>query len=141
MGVFKDLTEGGVFTLPFLLHIYDSTTDIYLITDNQDLTYDGHLYKAASFSYVPNAEGDATLESEIFENVELLNYIERSRKFECDLIGAYKGGEVVPLGAYKHKYGSATWDGDKFQIRLDADDRAEMTFPALIFNSYNNRGA
>ena len=34
MGVYKQLTEGGLFTLPFLIHIYDETSDIYLINDN-----------------------------------------------------------------------------------------------------------
>ena len=30
MGVFKELTEGGLFNLPFLLHIYDDDTHIYI---------------------------------------------------------------------------------------------------------------
>lgn len=141
MGIYKELTEGGLFTLPFLLHIYDVTTDIYLINDNTNLTYNGHIYKAASFIYSPSVNGDATLETSVHDNAELLNIVGRSRRFNCDLVGVFKGGEIVPIGTYKHQYGEAAWDGDKFQIKLNADDRLEMTFPALIFNSYNNRGA
>lgn len=141
MGIYKELTEGGVFTLPFLLHIYDDTTNIYLINDNTDLSYNGHTYKAASFLYTPAANGDATLEASVYDNVELLNIIERTRRFNCELIGVYKGGQIVQLNAYRHQYGEAVWDGDRFQIKLDADDRGNMTFPALIYNSYNNRGA
>lgn len=141
MGVFKELTEGGFFTMPFLLHIYDDQFSIYLIDDNVPLNYGGKLYQAAAFSYSPNTNGDATLDIELMNNAELKNIIHRSRRFNCDLIGAYRGGEVVALSAYKHKYGEATWDGDKFNIKLDADDRGNMTFPALIYNSYNNRGA
>ena len=141
MGVFKELTEGGLFSLPFLLHIYDDNTHIYLINDNQDLTYAGHTFNATTFSYEPSTNGDATLECAICDNPALLNYVLASREFKCDLIGVYKDGEVVPLETYHHKYGVATWDGVRFEIKLDGDDRGNMTFPALIYNSYNNRGA
>lgn len=140
MGIYKELTEGGLFTMPFLLHIYDESANIYLINDNVNLLHDGHTYRAGSFYYNPAANGDATLEASIFDNVNLLNIIERTRRFNCELIGVYKGGEIVQLAAYKHQYGDATWDGERFQIKLNADDRGSMTFPALIFNSYNNRG-
>lgn len=141
MGVFKELTEGGLFNLPFLLHIYDDDTHIYIINDNENLTYGGHTFAAASFDYTPNTNGDASLSCDIFDKPDLLNYINRNRVFNCDLIGVYRGGEIVQLETYRHNYGDATWDGVKFEIRLDGDDRGSMTFPALIYNSYNNRGA
>lgn len=141
MGVFKELTEGGLFNLPFLLHIYDDSTHIYLINDNVSLTHSGHVFAATSFDYTPSTDGNATLICDIFDKPELLNYITRNRSFNCDLIGVYRGGEVVPLETYRHHYGEATWDGIKFEIKLNGDDRGNMTFPALIYNSYNNRGA
>ena len=141
MGVFKELTEGGLFNLPFLLHIYDDDTHIYIINDNVNLTYGGHTFAAATFDYTPSTNGDATLDCELFNKPELLNYLHKNRQFNCDLVGVYKGGEVVTLETYRHKYGDATWDGVKFEIKLNGDDRGNMTFPALIYNSYNNRGA
>lgn len=141
MGVFKELTEGGLFNLPFLLHIYDDNTHIYIINDNENLMYGDHIYAAASFNYTPSTNGDATLACDIFDKPDLLNYINRNRRFNCDLVGIYRGGEIVPLETYRHQYGEATWDGVKFEIKLNGDDRGNMTFPALIFNSYNNRGA
>jgi hypothetical protein len=141
MGVFKELTEGGLFNLPFLLHIYDDDTHIYIINDNENLTYGGHTFAAASFDYLPSTNGDASLSCDIFDKPELLNYINRNRVFNCDLIGVYRGGEIVQLETYRHNYGEATWDGVKFEIKLNGDDRGNMTFPALIYNSYNNRGA
>lgn len=141
MGVFKELTEGGLFNLPFLLHIYDDTTSIYLINDNVSLTYNGHTFSASEFEYQPGTNGDAQLSCAIFDKPELLNYINRNRRFNCDLIGVYKGGEIVTLETYHHSFGEATWDGLQFEIKLNGDDRGNMTFPALIYNSYNNRGA
>ena len=141
MGVFKELTEGGLFNLPFLLHIYDDDTHFYLINDNSNLTYGGHVFNAAAFAYTPYTNGSATLSCALFDNPELLNYIQRNRRFNCELVGVYRGGEVVQLETYRHNYGEATWDGLQFEIKLDADDRGNMTFPALIYNSYNNRGA
>lgn len=141
MGVFKELTEGGLFNLPFLLHIYDDSTNLYIINDNENLIYNGHTYKAASFDYTPNTNGDASLACDIFDKPELLNYINRNRRFNCDLIGVYRGGEIVQLETYRHQYGDATYDGVKFEIKLNGDDRGNMTFPALIYNNYNNRGA
>ena len=52
----------------------------------------------------------------------------------------FSGEEVEEIGLYKHKYGEGTWDGMKLELKLNKDDRGEMTFPALTFNSYNNRG-
>ena len=105
------------------------------------MTYSGHVFEAASFNYTPSTNGGANLECDIFDRPELLNYITRNRSFKCELIGVYRGGEVVQLETYRHDYGDATWDGVKFEIRLDSDDRGSMTFPALIYNNYNNRGA
>ena len=141
MGVFKELTEGGLFNLPFLLHIYDEDTHIYIINDNVNLTYGGHVFAAASFDYQPSTNSDATLACDIFDKPDLLNNINRNRRFNCDLIGVYRGREVVQLETYRHQYGEATYDGVKFEIKLNGDDRGNMTFPALIYNSYNNRGA
>ena len=141
MGVFKELTEGGLFNMPFLLHIYDNSTDLYIINDNENLIYNGYIFKAASFDYTPSTNGDASLACDIFDKPELLNYINRNRRFNCDLIGVYRGGEIVQLETYRHQYGEATYDGVKFEIKLNGDDRGNMTFPALIYNNYNNRGA
>ena len=141
MGVFKQLTESGLYTLPFLVHIFDDSEHIYLINDNVSLSYGGNLYAAASFEYSPNPNGDASFECSIFDRPALMNYILRNRKFQCEIVGAYLNNEVVTLGTYKHEYGEAEWDGVKFKIRLKADERGQMTFPALIYNSYNNRGA
>ena len=141
MGVFKELTQSGLYTLPYLVHIHDGNEHFYLINDNVSLSYGGHTYAASSFDYISGANGDSKFECSIFDRPALLNYVLSKRKFQCELIGVYLNNSVVTLETFKHQYGEAEWDGLKFKITLKADDRGQMTFPALIYNSYNNRGA
>lgn len=142
MNIARALAEGGGYNLPFLLHLYDpaETTHIYLINDNADFEYDGITYAASNFTYTPNNEGDSSLSVEIVEHDEIIDLLENNYYLNAELIGIFNGEEVEAIGQYKHKYGEGTWDGMKLELKLNKDDRGEMTFPALIFNSYNNRG-
>lgn len=142
MNIYKQLAEGGGYNLPFLVHLYNSgkTTNIYLINDNKDFTYGGVTYSASNFTYTPSDDGDSTFNVEIAEHTELIDLLENNYSFSVDVVGIFNGEEVEAIGQYKHKYGEATWDGMKLEMKLSKDDRGSMTFPALIFNSYNNRG-
>ena len=59
MNVYKQLTEGGGYNLPFLVHLSnpENTLNIFLINDNQDMVYKGVVYSASSFTYTPNTNG------------------------------------------------------------------------------------
>ena len=142
MNIYRQLAEGGGYNLPFLVHLYslDNTMHIYLINDNQDMTYNGHLYAASNFTYSPNNTGDSTLSIEIVEHDEIIDLLEENEYFNVEVIGVFNGESVEAIGQYKHRYGEATWSGAKLEMKLNKDDRGGMTFPALIFNSYNNRG-
>ena len=128
--------------LPFLVHLSspDNATHIYLINDNQDMTYNGHTYSASNFTYSPNTSGDSTLNVELVQHDEIIELLEDCEYFKVEVIGIFNGEEVEEIGQYRHKYGEGTWDGAKLEMKLNKDDRGGMTFPALIFNSYNNRG-
>ena len=142
MNLYKRLSEGGGFNLPYLIHLSspDKTIDVYLINDNQGLIYKGHKYTASSFSYIPTPDGEATFSIEIVEHDEIIELLEDNHYFKVDVIGVFNGEQVEPIAVYHHKYGEGTWDGAKLEMKLQKDDRGSMTFPALIFNSYNNRG-
>lgn len=142
MNVYRQLAEGGGFNLPFLVHLSspDNATHIYLINDNQDMTYNGHTYSASNFTYSPNTSGDSTLNIELVEHDDIIDILEENEYFNIEVIGVFNGDEVEAIGQYKHKYGEGTWNGAKLEMKLNKDDRGGMTFPALIFNSYNNRG-
>ena len=142
MNIYKELAEGGGYNLPYLLHLFDpeETTHIYLINDNADMAYNGQVYAASNFTYSPNRDGDSTLSVEIVEHDEIIDLLENNYYLRVEVIGIFNGEEVEEIGLYKHKYGEGTWDGMKLELKLNKDDRGGMTFPALIFNSYNNRG-
>lgn len=142
MNVYKQLTEGGGYNLPFLVRLSnpENTLNIFLINDNQDMTYKGIVYSASSFTYTPNTSGDSSFSVELVEHHAIIDMLEDNYYFKVEVIGVFNGEEVEELGLFKHKYGEATWDGMKLDMKLNKDDRGGMTFPALIFNSYNNRG-
>ncbi|UTC66024.1 MULTISPECIES: hypothetical protein [unclassified Treponema] len=142
MNVYKQLAEGGGYNLPFLVRLSnpENTFNIFLINDNQDMTYDGQVYSASSFSYRPNTSGDSSFSVELVEHNAIIDMLEDNYYFKVQVIGIFNGEEVEPIGLFKHKFGEATWDGMKLDMKLSKDDRGGMTFPALIFNSYNNRG-
>ena len=142
MNIYRQLAEGGGYNLPFLVHLSspDNETHIYLINDNQDMTFGGHTYAASNFTFTPNKNGDSTLNIELVEHDDIIDILEENEYFNIEVIGVFNGDEVEAIGQYKHKYGEGTWNGAKLEMKLDKDDRGGMTFPALIFNSYNNRG-
>jgi hypothetical protein len=142
MNIYRQLAEGGGYNLPFLVHLSspDGVVNIYLINDNTDLEYDGVTYSASNFTYSPNMEGESTLNVELVEHDEIIDLLENNYFLRVEVIGIFNGEEVEDLGQFRHKYGEGTWDGAKLEMKLNKDDRGGMTFPALIFNSYNNRG-
>lgn len=142
MNIYRQLAEGGGYSLPFLVHLYtgDGSKHIYLINDNTDMTYRGHTYAASSFTYSPSLDGDSTFNVELAEHDEIIDLLEENEYFSAEVTGILNGEEVEEIGQYRHKYGEGTWDGAKLEMKLNKDDRGSMTFPALIFNSYNNRG-
>lgn len=142
MNFYRQLAEGGGYNLPFLVHLSspDGVVNIYLINDNTDLEYDGVKYSASNFTYSPNMEGESTLNVELVEHDEIIDLLENNYFMRVEVIGIFNGEEVEEIGQFRHKYGEGTWDGAKLEMKLNKDDRGGMTFPALIFNSYNNRG-
>lgn len=142
MGVYKSLSQGGGFTLPTLVKLTSESGDdaVYLINDNEDLTYEGITYKASNFSYTPSDNSESTLEVEIVESDKIIDILENSYHFQAEFTEIFYDGEIEAFSTRKHYYGEATWDGLKLELSIERDDRWDMTFPALIFNNYNNRG-
>ncbi len=139
---YRQLAEGGIFNMPFLLHLQDieNETDLYLVNDSQDFTYDGTTYLASVFNYEPSEDDDSTLEIDVIENDSLIDMLEENTELSVESVSIFNGEEIEEIAPKSFSYGSATWDGETLTLKLYKDDRLEMTFPALIFNTYNSRG-
>ena len=143
--VFNKLRKSGGYSVPYLLHLYNGTTDYYFINDRYSLEYDGHTWIASAFNYTPQAassgaDGGGTLEIEVVDNL-LIEMLESSSTLFCEAVGVLmQDGSVQEIQGHTHKYGTATWNEQKLTISYESDDRLEMTFPSLIFSTYNNRG-
>lgn len=142
MNIHKLLAEGGGYNLPFLVHLSspDGELDIYLINDNKDLDYDDNTYLASNFTYAPGEGGEGSFNVELVEHDEIIDLLENNYYFNAEVVGVFNGEEVEEIGQWKHRYGEALWDGAKLDMKLDKDDRGDMTFAAFKFSSYNNRG-
>lgn len=146
--IFYNLFRGGAFSLPYLIKMYHPDYgSLYFINNNEDVTYDGHTYKAAGYKYTaPQTIGgvlkNGTLEITAIDN-EVIDIIDASDElFEVTAVGVLNNdGTITPCKLYKHQYGSATITEDmRIVLSFTNDDRLEMTFPPYIFDSDNNRG-
>lgn len=146
--VFQKLCQrAGSYSLPFLIHLYtpDMGFTERFINDTRDRVYDGKTYTASAFTYQqePPAHGmtgGGTLEIAVKDNA-VIDMVESSTLVFLDVIGALlEDGTVSPIRIFRHQYGSVVCDGRKAVFTFEKDDRLRMTFPALIFNHYNNRG-
>ena len=141
--------RSGGYSLPWLITISDGTTTLYFINDADDLSYGGNLYKASAFSYGPAASdngfsGGGSLQiaaADANEVNSLIGLIEASDELSFDALGILlDDGTVNELKAFRHQHGRVSWNGRTASFTFDPDDRLGMTFPALIFSHYNNRG-
>ena len=145
--IFNTLTRSGGYSVPYLikLHDKDNTVEYYFINDNNSLVYDGNTYVASTFEYVPNsslqgADGGGRLEIQVVDNL-VIEALETYSTLYLEAVGVLlENGNVEEIKTFRHKYGQAQWQEQTLTFTYDSDDRMNMTFPALIFSTYNNRG-
>ncbi len=145
--LYDKLLFGGGYSLPYLVHLYDgkkdgstSTSHIRLINDSRDLEWNGEAWLASAFDFSPSDDGESSLRITV-EGNGLKSLMDSEYVFNAEFTGILlEDGSVTPIRGYRRSYGTATWSGKEAEISFDTDDRLEMTFPALIFNAYNNRG-
>lgn len=142
MSLWRKLAEGGGYSLPYLVKIAapDGSGEICLINDSVKLEHGGRTYWPSQFEYTPADSGTGSFSIEIAEHDGIIDLLEGHYELNVEVTGVYNGEEVEEIASWRHRYGEATWDGKELHVELEADDRLEMTFPSLIFNSYNNRG-
>lgn len=134
MNVYKNLVFGGGFALPVLAHFSSGNTNIYLVNDNIDRTFEGNTYIASNFTYSTQSDGGATLNVELVHAGNMLiNLFENTRNFNVEFTGIMaKTGEVEKIEKQKFKFAKAKWTGKSAEITFDKDDRLDMTFPVMV---------
>ena len=142
----------GSYSLPWLIRLYDKaeTESLYFINDTQDRIYETVTYKKSSFSFIPGSDasgfnGGGSLEIAVsemdFDQNKIIDMIETYRVICLQVIGCLlQDGTISEVKTFNNSYGSVEWDGKRAKFSFDRDDRLDMTFPALIFSHYNNRG-
>lgn len=141
--------RSGGYSLPWLITIEGIASTLRFINDADDFTYGGDIYKASTFGYSPNPDdtgmsGGGSLEiaaADANEVESIIALIEASSDIELNVIGVLlDGGVVSEIKLFQHQHGTVRWNGRTASFSFDADDRLSMTFPAIIFSHYNNRG-
>ena len=143
----KLFRRNGAYNLPWLITLSDSnnTTVFRYVNDNTDITYGGSTYTASCFNYKPNAReigfsGGGTLEISLVGN-NIIDLIESNTQVKLSVVGVIRtNGTVEAIENFSHNYGKVKVQGMKATFTFEKDDRLNMTFPALIWNNYNNRG-
>lgn len=153
----SDITQlfsfNGTYSLPYLIHLSGTykrngavqTIDMRFINDVKSCTYGGHNYKAEAFNYTPNASefgltGGGSLEISVVGN-QVINLVELCSNITLEVVGCMmKSGTITELKHFVHKNGTIKVDRNVATFTFKRDERLDMTFPALIWNSQNNRG-
>lgn len=136
----------GGYSLPYLIQLSNvaGTTNLYYVNDVEDLTYGGHTYTGVSFEYAPQAGrsgygGGGTLSLPALP--EVIALMETNKNLVFTSIGVLlESGAVAEVKQFQHTYCKASWGGRRITLTFEKDDKANMTFPALIFSHYNCRG-
>ena len=142
--LFHKLFNGGNYSLPWLIKFSNDDTALYFVNALEDVSYDGNVYKAASFQYTPpelNGSG-GSLNISLVDN-SLLELLDASSdSFRIDVTGVMlDSNEIEPVHIYTHMSASASWDSSMtLNLSLNQDERLSMTFPPYTFDTDNNRG-
>lgn len=146
--MFSDLfSRNGSYSLPYLVYLHDEDKNIEMrfVNDVNDIEYEGHVFKAGSFDYVPNPtvsgfDGGGKLTITVKKNL-VIDLVETSKKIILEAVGVIsRKGNVSELKSYVHKYGTVKVNRFQAVFSFAKDDRLDMTFPALLWNRDNNAG-
>lgn len=143
--LFQRFFTGGFFSTPLLIKFSRTGGDDILLTnDNDNIVFDGNVYKASSFEYTPADElgkGVSLRVSGIGNG--LVEFIENADDtFRLDVVATIsEKGTIQPLRYAHYFMGKVSWgDSMELNFELGSDDRLEMTFPPYQFDSDTNRG-
>lgn len=139
----------GGYSLPWLIQLSNQTDTLYFVNNNANVSHGGNTYVATTFDYIPSQKenglsGGGSLDiaaSDANEVGGIISLIQNATQISLGVIGVMiDGGTVSEIKNYSHSYGTVSLDGRVARFTFNRDDRLGMSFPALIFSHYNNRG-
>lgn len=143
--LFNELFLGGSYSLPYLIHFSHATAgDLYFVNANQDVEFNGIVYKSSSFSYTePDFKGEgASLSFSLIDN-DLTQFLDKADESATITIDGVinQNGTISQIKHFNHSYFTANWGTDlSLSVSFSIDDRFQMNFPPYVFDSDNNRG-
>ncbi len=146
--IYRRLSQGGTYSLPFLVHFSSPQTgDLYLVNNPEDVEYQGTVYTASNFTYSrPKTSGGKLTGGELAISAlgnPLTQFIlEGDQRLQCEVTGILEdSGDVSPIACWHHRYGTASiTNGMQITFTFSNDDRLDMVFPPYMFDQDNNRG-
>jgi hypothetical protein len=139
----------GGYTLPVLIEIKSEVLGSLYFTNNQtDTVFENTLYKAAAMAYNPPSTRDGiqsggSLEIDIesghsdTQSSNLINYLDSADERIELIVKAVilEGQQIKRIAQLTHKYGSASWDGERAVWNLGEDDRLQMVINPWALDS------
>lgn len=143
--IFNLLFNGGNFTKQFLIKLTHPTAGtLRFVNNNESVSYDDATFAPANFDYTPpDSQGaGASLEIGIADNYQIVEWAENADdRYSLEVVGALNNGEVQPIRAYKHFYGTVSMAEDgKLMFQLEDDGRLQMVFNVYKYDTDLNRG-
>lgn len=141
--------RAGGYSLPWLIELSNGVKTLRFINDVQSRIYGGHTYVASTFNYTPNPQenglsGGGTLDiaaADAGDANGIIPLVQNATSIILEVVGVLlEDGTVSEIKTFSHSYGTVRLNGRDASFSFERDDRLGMSFPALIFTHYNNRG-
>lgn len=142
--IFNLFFGGGNFSKKWLIELSQTGLQtIYLVNNNENVSFGGHNYNVASFEYTqPNNKGEGgtldifSADNDVFEFVE-----NADDSYNLRVVGVIAAdGSIEQVQLFNHFYGTVSSDGHSLTFNLGHDDRLGMVFTVYKYDTDNNRG-
>jgi hypothetical protein len=144
----------GGYSLPVLVEIkFPGFVSLYFTNNQSDVVFDNTSYRATTMTYTPPSTQNGTqsggsLEIDIESGYpegqggSILNFLDNADERIELIIKAviFEGQQIKTIAQLTHKYGSASWDGERVVWNLGEDDRLQMVINPWALDSVSLTG-
>jgi predicted RNase H-like HicB family nuclease len=144
----------GGYALPSLVEIkFPDLGSLYFTNNQTDVVFENTVYKAVAMAYNPPSTQDGiqsggSLEIDIESSYQdlqggsIINFLDNADERIELVIKAVilEDQHIKKISQLTHKYGSASWDGERVVWNLGGDDRLQMTINPWALDSVSLTG-